>query len=327
MPPRRHCRQSRACSSSGGIETLTVKLVSLFPGTTQQPARRGGRADGGPDPEARVGLAEKLLAFILVLVGIMSSVASDAGYLILVPLGAAAFLSIGRHPLAGLAACFAAVGSVFGVNPILGPDRRDDHRDHERGPGRTGAAPLTIVANWFFSIGSSLVLAVVVALITERMIEPRLGKYTGSVVAGADEEPEVDAAAESKGLRYAALALPRVRDPRARAHAPAGRPAARPGDRRHHRHDAVHGQPAVHHRDGVPGLGHRLRAGRGDVQERERRHRGGDEDVRRPRRARLHAADDQPVHRLLQLQQPAQRARDRARGVAGERRASGRCHC
>jgi len=50
---------------------------------------------------------KRLLAFILILVGVLSSVASDAGYLILIPLGAAAFMSVGRHPLAGLAACFA----------------------------------------------------------------------------------------------------------------------------------------------------------------------------------------------------------------------------
>ena len=51
----------------------------------------------------------RLLAFILIFVGVLSSVASDAGYLILIPLGAAAFASVGRHPLAGMAACFAGV--------------------------------------------------------------------------------------------------------------------------------------------------------------------------------------------------------------------------
>ena len=59
-----------------------------------------------------------------VFVGVISSVASDAGYLILVPLGAAAFASVGRHPLAGMAACFAGVGAIFGVNPDPRPDRR-----------------------------------------------------------------------------------------------------------------------------------------------------------------------------------------------------------
>ena len=66
----------------------------------------------------------RLLAFILIFVGVLSSVASDAGYLILVPLGAAAFASVGRHPLAGMAACFAGVGAIFAVNPILGRSTR-----------------------------------------------------------------------------------------------------------------------------------------------------------------------------------------------------------
>ena len=48
----------------------------------------------------------RLITFIIVLLGVLSSVATDAGYLILIPLGAAAFLSLGRHPLAGLAAAY-----------------------------------------------------------------------------------------------------------------------------------------------------------------------------------------------------------------------------
>ncbi|HEX5828103.1 MAG TPA: AbgT family transporter [Candidatus Limnocylindrales bacterium] len=148
----------------------------------------------------------KLLSFILVLVGVMSSVASDAGYLILVPLGAAAFLSIGRHPLAGMAMCFAAVGSVFGVNPLLGPIDAMITEITNEALGATGSQPLTIVSNYWFSIASSFVLAVVVALVTERMVEPRLGAWTGTVAAGGEEAVQIDPGAESKGLRYAGVA-------------------------------------------------------------------------------------------------------------------------
>ncbi|HEY0419133.1 MAG TPA: AbgT family transporter, partial [Acetobacteraceae bacterium] len=63
----------------------------------------------------------KALTFILVLVGIVSSIAADAGYLVLIPLAAAAFLSVGRHPLAGLAAAFAAVAAAFLVNVQIVP--------------------------------------------------------------------------------------------------------------------------------------------------------------------------------------------------------------
>src|SRR5262245_59510164 len=61
------------------------------------------------------------LTYILVGVGILSSLAVDAGYLVLIPLAAAAFISVGRHPLAGLAAGFAAVAGVFLANVFIVP--------------------------------------------------------------------------------------------------------------------------------------------------------------------------------------------------------------
>src|SRR5262245_19866553 len=60
------------------------------------------------------------ITYILVFVGILSSIATDAGYIVLIPLGAAAFLSVGRNPLAGLAAAYAGVAATFGVNIQIG---------------------------------------------------------------------------------------------------------------------------------------------------------------------------------------------------------------
>jgi aminobenzoyl-glutamate transport protein len=156
----------------------------------------------------------RLLAFVLIFVGVLSSIATDAGYLILVPLGAAAFASVGRHPLAGMAACFAGVGAIFGVNPIPGPIDAQITEITNEALGAAGVAPLTILANYWFSIVSSILLAIVAALITERVIEPRLGTFEP---AGAGEpggiaiEDEADAvdepAAEKRGLRYALIAF------------------------------------------------------------------------------------------------------------------------
>jgi aminobenzoyl-glutamate transport protein len=63
----------------------------------------------------------RALTFIIVLIGGLSSVATDAGYLILIPLGAAAFLSVKRHPLAGVAAAYAGVSAAFSVNILIAP--------------------------------------------------------------------------------------------------------------------------------------------------------------------------------------------------------------
>src|SRR5262249_23917589 len=58
---------------------------------------------------------------IIITLGVLSSIASDAGYLVLIPLGAAAFHSLGRHPLVGLAAGFSGVAAAFGVNFFVKP--------------------------------------------------------------------------------------------------------------------------------------------------------------------------------------------------------------
>src|SRR6516225_1718103 len=116
----------------------------------------------------------RLIAFLIILVGGLSSVASDAGYLILIPLAAAAFASLGRHPIAGLAAGFAGVAATFAVNIIIQPIDAMLTEMTNEAIVSTGGAPLTIVSNYFFNVVSLIFLCVVATLITERMIEPRL---------------------------------------------------------------------------------------------------------------------------------------------------------
>jgi aminobenzoyl-glutamate transport protein len=145
----------------------------------------------------------RALALVLIFVGVLSSVATDAGYLILVPLGAAAFASVGRHPLAGLAACFAGVGAIFGVNPIPGPVDAQVVAITNEALSLTNQAPQTILSNWFFSVISSIVLAITAAVVTERIVEKRLGPWKG--VAATDEgvTPEIDADHDRAGLKRA----------------------------------------------------------------------------------------------------------------------------
>ena len=154
----------------------------------------------------------RLLAFVLIFVGVLSSIATDAGYLILVPLGAAAFLSVGRHPLAGMAACFAGVGAIFGVNPIPGPIDAQITAITNEAIDLAGGEPLSILANYWFSLASSILLAIVAYVVTERVVEPRLGVYDPAAIGAPDGisiEDDADAvdepAAERRGLRFALL--------------------------------------------------------------------------------------------------------------------------
>src|SRR5690606_35477882 len=56
---------------------------------------------------AVLSASPKLVAWVIVFAGIMSNIASELGYVLLIPLAGAIYYSLGRHPLAGMAAAFA----------------------------------------------------------------------------------------------------------------------------------------------------------------------------------------------------------------------------
>jgi aminobenzoyl-glutamate transport protein len=157
----------------------------------------------------------RIIAFAIIFVGVLSSVASDAGYLILIPLAAVAFLTLGRHPLAGLAAGFAGVGAIFGVNLLITPVDSMLTEITNEAIGSSGKH-LEVTANFYFGIASSILLAVVAVVVTQRIVEPRLGKYDPTqgdpvyALVGTDNtgEAEADAEAnEARGLKYSMYGL------------------------------------------------------------------------------------------------------------------------
>jgi aminobenzoyl-glutamate transport protein len=160
------------------------------------------------------------LTFIIVFVGMLSSVASDAGYLILIPLAAAAFLSVGRHPLAGLAAAYAGVSAGFAVNILITPgDGILTEVTNEAVALVNPDLRIGITSNLWFNIASTIFVTFVIVFVSSRLIERRLGAYRPEQAdppgdgfadpggAGTATAPAVDPAAESRGLRYAGLAV------------------------------------------------------------------------------------------------------------------------
>jgi aminobenzoyl-glutamate transport protein len=148
---------------------------------------------------------KSLFTFIIVMVGVISSIAADAGYLVLVPLGAAAFHSLGRHPLAGLAAAFSGVAAVFLVNLFVTPTDAllvAVTNDAIRTVNPT--AQISDVGNLFFMIISSIVMGIICTFLTERFVEPRLGPYTGGVPVEASTGIS---GTEARGLSFAFYAM------------------------------------------------------------------------------------------------------------------------
>ena len=145
------------------------------------------------------------LSSIVVFGGILSHSGADVGFVLYIPLGAAVFHVVGRHPLAGLAAAFAGVAGGFNANIVLGTI------DVLLGGITQSAAAVvkpeivvTPAANWYFMAASSVLITFVGAWVTEKIIEPRLGSYTGDA---AREAVKPLSTGEKRGLRWAAVAV------------------------------------------------------------------------------------------------------------------------
>jgi aminobenzoyl-glutamate transport protein len=122
----------------------------------------------------------QLITASIVLAGMLSSLAVDAGYVVLIPLGAVIFLGVGRHPLAGLAAAFAGVSAGFSANLSL--TGLDPLLAGFTTPAAQLLDPGYVVfptANWYLMAALVPVFTLVGTVVTERVIEPRLGSYRG----------------------------------------------------------------------------------------------------------------------------------------------------
>lgn len=145
------------------------------------------------------------VTFLIVLTGILSNMASDLGYILIIPIAGVIFHSLGRHPIAGMAAAFAGVSGGFSANLFIGTI------DPLLAGLSTEAARIVDpdyyvmpTANYYFMVMSTLVISVTGTWVTKAIVEPRLGKYTGNIEKKEITNLSID---EKKGLKWAGLVL------------------------------------------------------------------------------------------------------------------------
>ncbi|MCX8147781.1 AbgT family transporter [Thermaurantimonas aggregans] len=143
----------------------------------------------------------KLLTFVVVFAGVLSNTASEVGYVLLVPLAAIIFQAAGRHPLAGLAAAFAGVSGGYSANLLLGTidpllaglseeAARIIDKDYLVNPA----------CNYYFMAFSTILISFLGTFVTEKIVEPRLGK--DYLVQNQDKIEQLNSS-ERRGLIYA----------------------------------------------------------------------------------------------------------------------------
>lgn len=157
-----------------------------------------------------VSASKRMVTVSIVFAGIVSNTASELGYVVLIPLGALIFHSLGRHPLAGLAAAFAGVSGGYSANILLGTvdpllSGITEAAAHMIDPGYAVGPEV----NWYFMVVSTFVITALGTLVTEKIVEPRLGKYDASTASINLGEEKIDqlSSREKYGLKAAGLSL------------------------------------------------------------------------------------------------------------------------
>ena len=128
-----------------------------------------------------------LIIPMVILVGIISNVAGDAGPVILPPIAAMIFIRLGLNPIGGIFMAYASTNGAFSANFILGMTDALAAGFTESGAKLVDPEyTANIAMNYYFIAASSIVLLVVIYIVAKKISIPRLGKYDGPPV---DEEP------------------------------------------------------------------------------------------------------------------------------------------
>jgi aminobenzoyl-glutamate transport protein len=148
---------------------------------------------------------DSLLTFIVVVAGVLSSLAADAGYVVLIPLAGALFYAAGRPPLAGIAAAFAGVSAGFSANLLIGPiDALLSGITTEAAQLMDKEAFISPAANYYFMVASTFLIGILGTIVTNKIVMPYLEKSQSQQEV---EDVEVDQAGplDGKGLRNVGL--------------------------------------------------------------------------------------------------------------------------
>ena len=142
-----------------------------------------------------------LLTPIVALVAMIGNLAADAAYVVLIPLAGVIFAAAGRHPIAGIAAAFAGVSGGFSANLLPGQlDALLFGITEAAIDAVFGGWQANIAGNWYFIVAMTVVFLPVIWFVTDRIIEPRLGRYVPAGDAQRAAAGHADAAVVGEAM-------------------------------------------------------------------------------------------------------------------------------
>jgi len=154
-----------------------------------------------------LSVSKRTLTIAVVFLGIIANMASDIGFIIMPPLAALLFMAAGRHPIVGMCCSYAACGCGMAANLLVTiGDATITGITISAAQIVDPKFSMTPVCNWFIMAAAVFVLTPVAVIVTEKIIEPRAGKWVPS-----DRAPKFDlesfklSAVEKKGLKVTGI--------------------------------------------------------------------------------------------------------------------------
>lgn len=151
-------------------------------------------------------IPRRYVTLAVVFISLMSHIASDAAIVIMPPLAAMLFYSMGRHPLVGFACSLAAIYSGFTANIlIVTTDVLLSGITTQAIRIIDPTLTVTPIDNWYFMTFAVFYLTAVTTFITEKFVEPRMGVYDPAHAQENLTIPDVSPE-EKKALRHTLIA-------------------------------------------------------------------------------------------------------------------------
>ncbi|MDP3400872.1 MAG: AbgT family transporter [Brevundimonas sp.] len=123
----------------------------------------------------------RVVTVAIVFAGVISNTASEVGYVVLIPLAGAVYYSLGRHPLAGMAAAFAGVSGGYSANLLIGTiDPLLAGITEEAARLIDPSYQVTATASYYFMFVSTFLVTIIGSLVSIFIVEPKLGPYDPS---------------------------------------------------------------------------------------------------------------------------------------------------
>jgi len=200
--------------SREGLHRLLTGLVTNFTGFAPLGAVLVSLVGiGVAEHSGLIGAALRRLVFaapmwaltpVVVFAGVMSNMASEIGYVLLIPLAGLMFQGAGRHPIVGMAAAFAGVSGGYSANLLLGSlDPLLAGLSQEAARVVDHGYVVNAAANWYFMMASTPLVVAIGTWVTERHVAPRFTSLPDSDAHDAIAPPD---ALERRGLRWALVA-------------------------------------------------------------------------------------------------------------------------